>query len=76
MARQPAFNQGDWQKKYWEKPLQQKNFRFCSKLDKSHKNWSHQQELNREVYERQAEPHNFHKNPWVWLRIEIFLNKN
>jgi len=30
-------------------------------------NSSHQQELNREVYDRQAEPHNFHKNQWVWL---------
>jgi hypothetical protein len=39
-------------------------------------NSSHQQKLNREVYDRQAEPHNFHKNQWVWLKIEIFMNKN
>jgi len=39
-------------------------------------NLSHQQELNREVYDRQAEPHNFHKNQWVGLKIEKFLNKN
>jgi hypothetical protein len=39
-------------------------------------NSSNQQELNRELYTLQAEPHNFHKNQWVWLKIESFLNKN
>ena len=39
-------------------------------------NSSHQQELNREVCAHQAEPHNFHKNQWVWLKIENVLNKN
>ena len=39
-------------------------------------NSSHQQKLNREVYDRQAEPHNFNKNQWVWLKIQHFLNKN
>jgi hypothetical protein len=36
-------------------------------------NSSHQQELNREVYAGQGEPHNFHKNQWVWLKIESFF---
>ena len=34
MARQPAFNQGNWQKNTQEKPQQQKNSKFWSKLDK------------------------------------------
>jgi hypothetical protein len=39
-------------------------------------NSSHQQELNREVYDPQAEPHNFHKKTMGLAKNEIFLNKN
>jgi hypothetical protein len=77
MARQPAFNQGDWQKKYLGETSAAEKFQILQQARQiAWQNSSHQQELNREVYDRQAEPHNFHKNQWVWLKIENFLNKN
>jgi hypothetical protein len=77
MARQPAFNQGDWQKKYLGETSAAEKFQILQQARQiAWQNSSHQQELNREVYDRQAEPHDFHKNQWVWLKIENFLNKN
>ncbi len=77
MARQPAFNQGDWQKKYLGETTAAEKFQILQQARQiAWQNSSHQQELNREVYDRQAKPHNFHKNQWVWLKIENFLNKN
>ncbi len=73
MARQPAFNQGDWQKKYLGETSAAEKFQILQQARRiAWQNLSHQQELNREVYDPQAEPHNFHKNQWVWLKIENF----
>ncbi len=73
MARQPAFNQGDWQKKYLGETTAAEKFQILQQARQiAWQNSSHQQELNREVYDCQAEPHNFHKNQWVWLKIENF----
>jgi hypothetical protein len=78
MARQPAFNQGDWQKKYLGETSAAEKFQILKQATRqiAWQNSCHQQELYREVYDCQAEPHNFHKIQWVWLKIEIFLNRN
>ena len=77
IARQPAFNQGDWNRKYYGETTAAEKFQQLQYARQvAWKNSHHQQELNREVYNRQAAPHQFQKGQYVLLKIENFKDKN
>ena len=76
-ARQPAFNQGEWQKKCLGESSAAEKFQILQQArEVAWRNSIHQQEVNREIYDRQAAPHQFKKDQWVLLKKHNFLNKN
>ena len=77
VARQPAFNQGDWNRKYLGETTAAEKFQTLQMARQiAWKNSQVQQEINREVYDRQSKPHQFQKGQFVLLKVENFLNKN
>jgi len=77
LARQPAFNQGDWQKKYLGESTAAEKFQILQKARQiAWDNSSHQQNLNQEYYDRNCAPHNYKKDQWVLLKAFNFAHKN
>ena len=77
IARQPAFNQGDWNKKYLGESSAAEKFQTLQLARQiAWNNSAHQQEENRKIYDRQAQPHDYHKGQYVLLKEENFLHKN
>ena len=77
LARQPAFNQGDWQKKYLGESTAAEKFQILQKARQiAWENSSHQQNLNQEYYDRHCAPHEFKKDQWVLLKSNNFAHKN
>ncbi|MGV0982828.1 MAG: hypothetical protein ACOYB0_10755, partial [Polynucleobacter sp.] len=76
-ARQPAFQQGDLQRKYYGESSAAEKFRMLQQTrELAWRNSHHQQELNRQTYDRQAAPHSFKKGQWVLIKEFNFLHKN